>query len=119
MTPEMTAMIARVANLRVAPVGSIGGNLCSADANFVSARLMIAGGTSMLRQNVWPAAGPITGASPTGVPAYRVGRGVRGAGASCLRAAAAGIRSAEPRPSARAFLPGIDGGIFGCLPATT
>jgi hypothetical protein len=39
-----------VANLRVAPVSSIGGNLCFADPSFVSLTLLIAVGTPVPRQ---------------------------------------------------------------------
>ena len=40
-----------VSNLSDAPVGSIGGNLRFGRPHFVSAVLLIGGGTSMLRQN--------------------------------------------------------------------
>jgi hypothetical protein len=69
-----------VSNLRVAPVGSIGGNLRFGRSHFVSTVLLIGGGTLMLRQNardtLREAEGPVTGASPTGVWAYRSLRGV-------------------------------------------
>ena len=60
-----------VSNLSDAPVGSIGGNLRFGRPHFVSAVLLIGGGTSMLRQNAkdtWQeAGGPVTGASLTGM----------------------------------------------------
>jgi hypothetical protein len=69
-----------VSNLRDAPVGSIGGNLRFGRSHFVSTVLLIGGGTLMLRQNArdtWrEAEGLVTGASPTGVWAYRSLRGV-------------------------------------------
>jgi hypothetical protein len=48
LMPEMTAMIAQVANLRVAPIGSIGGNLRSVDSHSGLVALLIAVGTSKL-----------------------------------------------------------------------
>lgn len=65
--PEMMAIISQVANLRVAPAGSIGGSLSSADPRFGLAASLIAACTSTVCQNTsespTAAAGPVTGAS--------------------------------------------------------
>jgi len=101
-----------VSNLRDAPVGSIGGNLRFGRSHFVSTVLLI-GGTSMLRQNArdtWrEAEDPVTGASPTGVWAYR---SLRGAGTSGPRAAQ---RRGPDHPgllSAHASLQDIEQGLY-------
>jgi hypothetical protein len=76
----MTAMLSRVANLRVEPAGSIGGSPCFADSRPDPAALVIPTGRSMLFQNMTmlfqnmtptlrPAGGRVTDASPRGVRA--------------------------------------------------
>src|ERR1017187_2243505 len=62
-----------VANLRVAPVSSTGGNLCFADPHSDPAALLIAVGASMLYQSVAPSSAPA--ASPLMRPACRVSAG--------------------------------------------
>ena len=64
--PEMSAMISRVANLRVRSVGTLGGNLCFADPHSDPASFLLAVGATLVCQRGdesrrVPAAGFLTG----------------------------------------------------------
>jgi aerobic carbon-monoxide dehydrogenase medium subunit len=64
--PEMTAMISRVANMRVRSVGTLGGNLCFADPHSDPASFLMAVGATLVCQlggatRRVPAAGFLTG----------------------------------------------------------
>jgi aerobic carbon-monoxide dehydrogenase medium subunit len=64
--PEMSAMISRVANLRVRSVGTLGGNLCFADPHSDPASFLMAVGATLVCQlgdatRRVPAAGFLTG----------------------------------------------------------
>jgi hypothetical protein len=114
-----------VANLKVAPVGSTGGNLRSANSDPVA--LLTAMGTSMLRPKAAPGPAVVTegsaealSAAPSALyfraypgPYFRAYLGPSGASGAHMRAA-------EPRGSDHAkqqltrarYLPGIEAGLF-------